>query len=201
MGRFDRRSNFTPNAGITSVVFGANSPVLEVELNEMQEIQRKKVNDFLSNFIGDSISDKKAITYADGVLSVGACWFIVGGELIRCTGLSLKLGVGESAYLKVKEEDASYITALKEEGNQQSEIIVENNIKDSRYEFASSMRTYLTYDLVKTPSTIDGYTYLKLATIGNDGVIEVDMEESSVGSGSVSFDQNKDYGEDEEWEE
>lgn len=200
MGRFDHRSNFTSNAGITSVVFGAESPILEVELNEMQEVQRKRLGDFFKNFIGDSISDKKAITYANGKLSIADCWFIVGGELIKCTGLSVALTKGETAYLKVKEMDATYITAFKEEGNQQSGNIVENNIKDSRYDFVTSMRTYITYDLVKTPSNTDGYTYLSVAKINSSGEMEVIMDESSVGSGSVSFDQTTDFGEDEEWE-
>lgn len=200
MGRFDHRSNYTRNAGITSVVIGAHSPILEVEFNEMQEIQRKRVSDFFKEFIGDSISDKDVITYANGVLSIGECWFIVNGDLIKCTGLSVSLAEGETAYLKVKEEDATYLTALKEEGNQQSEVIVENNIKDSRYDFSTSMRTYLTYDLVKSYSTTDGFTYVNIATVKN-GALVVNVEESSVGSGSVSFDQENDYGEDEEWEE
>lgn len=201
MGNFDHRSNYTKNAGITSVVFGSNSPVLEVELNELQQIQQKRLSDFFSAFIGNSISSKDAIVYENGVLTIGECCFIVDGNLIKCTGLSVSLGEGEHAYLKVKEMDATYVTALKEEGNQQSDTIVENNIKDDRYDFVSSMRTYISYDLVKSKSTIDGYTYVEMATVV-DGQLSVVVEESSVGggSGSVSF-LEEDFGEDDDWEE
>ena len=197
MSRFDHRSNYTRNAGINSVVIGSQTPILEVELNEMQEIQSKKFTDFFDGFIGNSISSKDAITYNNGTLSIGDCMFIVGGHLIKCTRLSLALAEGKTAYLKVGEVDADYTTELKEEGNQQSNVIVPNNIKDSRYEFATSMRTVITYDLVDNFSTTDGYIYLDVATIKN-GVPVVNIEESSIGSGSVSFYEDIDFGEDDE---
>ena len=197
MSRFDHRSNYTRNAGINSVVIGSHTPILEVELNEMQEIQSKKFTDFFDGFIGNSISSKDAITYKDGILSIGDCMFIVGGYLIKCTGLSLALAEGKTAYLKVGEVDADYTTELKEEGNQQSNVVVPNNIKDSRYEFATSMRTVITYDLVDNFSTTDGYIYVDVATI-RDGVPVVNIEESSIGSGSVSFDEETNFGEDDE---
>lgn len=197
MSRFDHRSNFTRNAGINSVVIGSQTPILEVELNEMQEIQNKKFTDFFEGFIGNSISSKDAITYKNGILSIEDCMFIVSGHLIKCTGLSLALAEGKTAYLKVGEVDADYTTELKEEGNQQSNVIVPNNIKDSRYEFATSMRTVITYDLVDNFSTTDGYIYLDVATI-KDGVPVVNIEESSIGSGSVSFYEETDFGEDDE---
>lgn len=198
MSRFDHRSNFTRNAGINSVVIGSHTPILEVELNEMQEIQSKKFTDFFDGFIGNSISSKDAITYKNGILSISDCMFIVNGHLIKCTGLSLALANGKTAYLKVGEVDADYTTELKEEGNQQSNVIVPNNIKDSRYEFETSMRTVITYDLVDNFSTIDGYTYVNVATVKNNNLV-VNIEESSIGSGSVSF-LESDFGEDEEWE-
>ena len=198
MSRFDNRSNYTKNAGINSVVFGSHTPILEVELNEMQEIQDKKLVDFFDSFIGNSISSKDAITYTNGVLNISECRFIVNGHIIKCTGLSIPLSEGKTAYLKVKEVDADYTTELKEEGNQQSAVIVPNTIKDSRYDFATSERTIITYDLVDNYSTIDGYTYVSVATIKN-GLLELNIAESSIGSGSVSF-LEEDYGEDDEWE-
>ena len=197
MSIFDHRSNYTKNAGITSVVFGGGAPVLEVELNEAQQIQQKRFSDFFNAFIGDSVSDRNAISYENGILTIGECWFIVDGNLIKCTGLSLPLAEGETAYLKVKEQDATYLTALKEEGNQQSEVIVENNIKDDRYDFVGTMRTYITYDLVKSHSTTDNFTYVNMAKVV-DGNLVINVEESSIGSGSVSFDEETDFGEDDE---
>ena len=44
---FEKYTNYTDNAGVSGVVFGSEKPVLEVELNEMQEIQKT----FLRNTI------------------------------------------------------------------------------------------------------------------------------------------------------
>ena len=49
---FDINSNFNKQANFTGVKFGENKPVLEVELNELQEIQ----NEARADIIRDSIS-------------------------------------------------------------------------------------------------------------------------------------------------
>lgn len=197
MSNFDHRSNYTRNAGINSVVFGSETPILEVELNEMQEIQDKRFTDFFDGFIGDSISSLNAITYENGAVSISECLFIINGMLIKCTGLSVPVTNGKTVYLKVGVVDVDHTTTLKEEGNQQSSVVVPNNIKDSRYGFATSKRTVVTYNLVTTSSTTDGYTYVKIGKLSS-GVFSVTIKESSIGSGSVSF--GGEYGEDAEWE-
>ena len=197
MSRFDHRSNYTRNAGINSVVIGSQTPLLEVELNEMQEIQSKKLEDFIDVFLGASISTLNAISYENETLSISECYFTALGHLIKCTGLSVVLTEGKTAFLKVKEIDVDHTSELKEEGNQQSEVIVPNNIKDSRYDFTTSKRTIISYDLVSTSAKSDGYTYIPIATIVEGNVV-TSIEESSLGGGSISF--ISDCGEDDEWE-
>lgn len=46
---FTKYTNYLNNAGVTGVVFGADSPILEVELNEMQEIQRDLLIDVINS--------------------------------------------------------------------------------------------------------------------------------------------------------
>ena len=50
---FTKYTNYLNNAGVTGVVFGADSPILEVELNEMQEIQKDEIINILKNIILD----------------------------------------------------------------------------------------------------------------------------------------------------
>ena len=40
MASFDKYTNHRDNAGVSGVVFGAEKPLLEVEMNEVQEIQK-----------------------------------------------------------------------------------------------------------------------------------------------------------------
>lgn len=56
MTNFDKYTNYQNGYGVSGVVFGANSPVLEVELNEMQEIQRDMLKNAINSIIGDSKS-------------------------------------------------------------------------------------------------------------------------------------------------
>ena len=44
---FDKHSNFNKQANFTEVKFGENKPVLEVELNEMQQIQNEARADII----------------------------------------------------------------------------------------------------------------------------------------------------------
>ena len=44
MAGFDKYSNYNENTSFSSVVFGAEKPVLEVELNEMQQILNAKIS-------------------------------------------------------------------------------------------------------------------------------------------------------------
>ena len=146
---FEKYTNYTDNAGVSGVVFGSEKPVLEVELNEMQEIQKTFLRNTIKNIIGNGITDKSKITYKDGVLSVAeGCAFAVDGYLIQCTGLSINVASG-IVYLQVWEEDAGFSTPLYKEGNQQS-TTVENYFKDSRYPSETSRRKLLKYTLSLT---------------------------------------------------
>ena len=63
MASFDKYTNYKDNAGVSSVVFGAEKPLLEVEMNEVQEIQKTMLRRAIKNILGDGITDKSKITY------------------------------------------------------------------------------------------------------------------------------------------
>ena len=168
MASFDKYSNYDNDAGVTGVVFGAEVPVLEVELNEMQEIQKTLLGNVLKSLIGNGISDKKAITYLNNTLSISDCFFAVNGYLVHCNGLSISAKSGDSVYLQVWEDTVDHTATLKKAGNEQSTDIVPNYIKDSRIGEETSRRKVVKYTLVTT--TDSNKENLPIATISDDGI-------------------------------
>lgn len=174
MSNFDKYTNYNDTAGVTSVVFGADSPILEVEMNEMQEIQKSFLRKTLKNLIGDGISDKNAISYSNGTLSIASgCFFSVGGYLLQCTGLSIAITDG-TAYLQVWEETVDSTATLKTEGNEQSSTTIPNYIKDTRYPVETSKRKVIKYTL--STSTNSSRQNLAIASVSGGTPLRIVKE-------------------------
>lgn len=66
MGAFDKYTNATwgqiDAAGVNGVIFGAEKPVLEVEMNEMQEIQKGRLRRAVSAIAGNGVDSFSNIT-------------------------------------------------------------------------------------------------------------------------------------------
>mgnify|MGYP000949120303 CR=1 FL=1 len=106
---FEKYTNYNPDVGVNQVIASAGKPLLEVELNEIQLIQNEQNKRLIANFFGDGISDITKITFNQGVLSIDAgCYITCNGNIIKCTGLSIDLAEGETAYLLVWEEIITY---------------------------------------------------------------------------------------------
>jgi len=147
MASFDKYSNYKNNAGVSGVVFGADKTVLEVELNEMQEIEKFGLRNMLANIVGDGITDRSKLTYNGSSVNIASgCGLLVNGILVNCSGLSLAMTSG-TAYLQVWEETVSYSDTLKEEGNQQDSDTVANWAKDNRSDVETSKRKVVKYTL------------------------------------------------------
>lgn len=167
---FNKYTNYNEHSGVSSVVFGSDTPVLEVELNEMQEIQKTTLRNFIKNVIGNGITDKSKIAYKDGVLSVASdCSFVVDGYIILCTGLSITAPDNSTVYLQVWEEDVDYTSTLKKGGNEQATETITNYIKDSRYPIETSRRKVLKYKLSLTQSQESNVHNLVVASIFTGG--------------------------------
>lgn len=154
MADFNKYTNYKDNAGISSVVFGANSTVLEVELNEMQEIQKTMLRRTLKSVFGDGITDISKIKYENGTFRIDDdCTILADGYTIKCTGLELDVtaGIGDTnIYLHVWEDITDFTQTLKEEGNQQSTVTVDNYFKDTRGAVETTKRKVLKYTLSTT---------------------------------------------------
>lgn len=174
MSDFTKYTNYSGNAGVSGVVFGAHSAVLEVEMNEMQEISKKMFRDFVKSTAGDGITDKKAVTYADGNVKIAAgCGIVVDGIMINCTGLEVAMTSG-TAYLQVWEETVVFNDALKKEGNQQASETVENWAKDDRSDVETTRRKVIKYTLATTQKS--GAHNLAIASVSGDRMTRLVQE-------------------------
>ena len=150
MASFDKYTNYKDNAGVSSVVFGAEKPLLEVEMNEVQEIQKTMLRRAIKNIMGDGITDLSKVVYEDGVVKVKeGCALVVDGIMVECTGLSQTV-TSDTVYLQVWEETQNYADTLKEEGNQQDSATVANWFKDTRSDVETSRRKVVKYTLATT---------------------------------------------------
>lgn len=171
---FSRDSNFLENSNFKRVLFGEDGIVLEVELNEMQQIMRNELKNFIKEHIGNGIYNQGTYTLTDGVLTIVNEIAIVEGNMIPISSLSLALNDGESAYLSISEEVKTFEDTIKEYGNSQGSTI-ENTIKDPREVEETTRRIQLVFDLVKT-NTDTTKDYLLLGTrVGTEFSIKANI--------------------------
>ena len=190
MGFFDKYTNYNNQAGVSSVVFGANRPVLEVELNEMQEVSKELLRNMIAKVCGNGVTDISKITYENGAVKIASgCGIAVDGILINCTGLS-KSATSGTIYLQVWEETVDYADTLKKEGNQQESATVTNYIKDSRANEETTRRMVVKYDLAT--STNSSRHNLAIASI-SDGKMTRLVNEINLSNIRAELDDAKGY--------
>lgn len=163
MASFDNYTNYKEGAGVTSVVFGSDKPLLEVELNEVQEIIKSRNRNLISKAIGDFISICKDDCSYDAdtkKLSISNMYAIQQGYVIDATDATFtieniaKTDKNVGIYLIFWEETVDYQSQLKTGGNQLSNTVVENWFKDSRSTDETSRRKVLKYTLSKNNSVV-----------------------------------------------
>lgn len=186
MSSFDKYTNYNDQAGISGVVFGANKSVLEVELNEAQEINKKLLRNMTAKVCGDGITDITKITYENGVISIASdCSIAIDGIIINCTGLSMSVSSG-TVYLQVWEEVVDYNATLMKEGNQDGSEVVDNYIKDSRTNEETTRRKVIKYTL--SASQDDSRHNLLVATISSEYDYEINIHEINLAKLKTDFD-------------
>ena len=173
MADFEKRSNYNKDAGVVQVKIGFEKPVLEVELNEMQEIQRQRVKDVIQAVVPNSVLHGGTYTYSNGIFKIQEVTAIIEGEIIYVPSLQISAGNDDIIYIKVWEKEITATTVMKAYGNEQGEVIP-NYIVDSRVGQETSRRIVLAYDLVKSTGS-DGL-YLKLGEI-KSGKFEKEVKE------------------------
>lgn len=173
MSDFEKRSNYNKDAGVVQVKIGFEKPVLEVELNEMQEIQRQRVKDVIQAVVPNGVLHGGTYTYSNGIFKIQEVTAIIEGEIIYIPSLQISAGNDDIIYIRVWEKEITATTVMKAYGNEQGEVIP-NYIVDSRVGQETSRRIVLAYDLVKSTES-DG-VYLKLGKI-KSGKFEKEVKE------------------------
>jgi hypothetical protein len=183
MPNFDRYTNYKDNAGISGVVFGANSTVLEVELNEMQEIQQHMMCELVKNVVGDGISDMSKLTYENGIVKIAdGCIITCDGYMIKANNLNYAT-TNDMVYLWIWEDIVSYNDTLTVEGNFANSNTVNNWIKDNRANNETTKRKVVRYSLNNTTPTDASYSYIDIAKVDN-GVMTKLIKSMNKQSGS-----------------
>lgn len=169
MSDFTKYSNYQKNSAFSQVVFGAQSPVLEVELNEMQQIIDYKLQAILralgKGVVFNDPTSEANIEVANNTISLYDGVILSNGYVIQFSDLTAtSVTNGKYVYAKISQVDADYNTTLKSEGNA-SHSTITNTIKDTRLGVETSRRKVVTFEIL-TGSTVpsdDGtYQYVKL---------------------------------------
>lgn len=67
---FDKHSNYDSKANVTEVKFGKEKPVLEVELNELQQVQNQARQTFITDYLDSGVMIKPLIDIVDSNIKV-----------------------------------------------------------------------------------------------------------------------------------
>lgn len=156
MGAFDKYSNFNTECNFIGVQFGERQPVLEVELNELQDIQNEARADIIRESIPSGFSTISPLNYDYMAVNENTLAFkeesvaYVNGYRIRIPkGTVVDLGKApegapreDLVFLEVWKEAVDQTDTINKEGGE-GQPTVPNHIKDSRYPTAMSQRVQL----------------------------------------------------------
>lgn len=172
MANFDNYTNYDKDSNFKSVVIGAGSKVLEVEMNEMQEIWFNTYQRLVRDFIGDGVLNVGTYTVNAGTLTIENESMLVNGYVIDIPHLAIAMQREDYAYLKVWEDVVDYTSPIYYKGNTQGTKTIENYIMDERVGEETSRRVQIRYTIVADPGELESteeYTYLKIGQLIEEG--------------------------------
>lgn len=173
MSSFDKYSNYTENTGFSSIIFGSEKPVLEVELNELQQIIDTKISRLFRLF-GTCVvplSDN-SVTFDSGTLTLSDCIVVCDrGFSFYVKSITLVLNSENPyAYFKVKEVTVDYNSTINEYGYE-SGAVIPNLIKDSRSPSETSKRKAVVYSISRgssIPENTDTIMYVPIGVLNSN---------------------------------
>lgn len=168
---FSKESTFSKDNNFSLVKIGERKPVLETELNEMQEIQNQKRKEVVKLLLADGVFKSANITFTGGNFTISNTSVVLSGEILTISSLTIPAVNGDSIYVDMWEEEVSYLDVIKKGGNQQSTDVVTNKLFDSRANIETARRVQVKYTLSKT-NTDPIHQYLKLGRIENNAFVQ-----------------------------
>lgn len=168
MSGFDKYSNYDEKTSHSSIVFGAEKPILEVELNELQQIINSKINR-ITGVLGSCIIPLTggSITYSSSTkkVTISKCVIITESGLTAYVSYMNNDIVAGEVYFKVQEIDADSTSAIKEYGNTNGSD-VSNTIADSRFSIETTRRKVVVYTLMNTSAVPSDTATEKYVRVG-----------------------------------
>ena len=168
MANFDKYSNYDSKAPFSSVVFGSESPVLEAELNELQQIFDSKI-DRICSVLGSGfypILDSNVVL-SSTTLTVSGGIIISPDGKVAMVKESCSVTVSTSnpyVYFEVSEIDVTKDTELHAYGNTVGTVIT-NTIQDSRLPIETTRRKAIIYTLkAGVKSSLTNVNYVGVGT-------------------------------------
>ena len=153
MAIFEERNPFKQEANFSSIVIGADAPVLEVELNEMQLIQRERLRSTTKALLNEGVKGQGQYTFTNNILTITDEMVMINGELLYIPSATLSVREGETVYVETWEEVISFRDTIKQYGNVQSDINIPNYLLDSRIGEETSRRQQVQYKVTTTPNS------------------------------------------------
>ena len=128
MAIFEKHSNFDKNANFSSIIIGADAPVLEVELNEMQQIQRERLKNTVRLLFSDGVKGIGTYRYDTNTsnLTIIDELLVVDGEILEISQCSLHAKEGDTVYVEVWEQEVNYTDLIHKFGNFNSQEYVDS---------------------------------------------------------------------------
>lgn len=162
MAEFNSYQNYDESTSpFQSIVFGSNTPILEVELNEMQIMQAHKIRTLCKDFLGDCVSPSTTITLNNKVLTLNGS-MLVQGYIIKLENVTVNNIVDGDVYVDVTVSTLTKDSTVKKHGYTGGTNIT-NTMMDNRYNIETSRRKSLSFSFTQTSSA----TTSKIGTVVN----------------------------------
>lgn len=169
---FDIHSNFDKRANFTEVKFGEGKPVLEVELNELQNIQNEARADLIRDSIPSGFTSLGELDFAYSAINENvirlkseSVAYVNGYRILLPKGMTIDLGEApkdkpreDLVFLEVWREEVNYEDTLHTQGGENLGTIT-NPIKDSRYPIETSRRVALKWR-IRVQQNVDFNKYV-----------------------------------------
>lgn len=162
MAIFNKQSNFVKEANFSSVIIGADAPVLEVELNEMQEIQRERLRTTLKALFVDGVKGVGEYTYSShsSTLTIKNELAIIQGEILEISEGSVTAKENDTIYVEVWEDVVTCDDVIPKYGNFSGHENIENYLMDSRIGVETSRRKQIRFLISTKLPTSNPYIVL-----------------------------------------
>lgn len=168
MATFDKYTNLVNNALDTikaaerNIIFGEYQPVLEVELNEMQEILHNKFKYALAYLVGGEYYAAKGgyfnvgtMTFNAGTFSIANEAFVLRGQFVYIPSMSIAASNGDNIFLTLAVANVTKDSTLLQYGVVGGSSLA-NHIGDTRFAEETSRRKILTLTLEKNLTAYAG---------------------------------------------